>query len=103
MLSEYITVFELKKDRIGISAFLQAVGYIKGLTLFLERRGLICDFSIALIGSEIDTSGNFIFIPDCFGSIYEFNPMNKISSVDFYTYKYDFDGISFDHHSYYYL
>lgn len=101
----HFTIYELKKDRIGISAFLQAIGYVKGIKEYLEKkRGwgrIVCDFTIVLIGSEIDKTGNFIFLTDCLGYESEFNPFSKISSVDFYTYSYDVDGISFKRHSNY--
>ena len=32
-----ITVFELKKDKVGISAFFQAIRYCKGIKSYLEN------------------------------------------------------------------
>ena len=93
-----ITVAELKKDKIGISAFLQALRYAKGIQRFFEERGYKEDFdgmlvksfynvsiSIILIGRKLDTEGSFCFLP-------EFVPNKR---VEFYTYAYEFDGIKF--------
>lgn len=100
----HFTIYELKKDRIGISSFLQAVGYVRGIKAYLEKRisrdYFLCDFSIVLVGSEIDKTGNFMYLPCCFDSLNEFEPKNSVSNVYFYTYKYDFDGISFEQHYY---
>tara|TARA_R110000796_G_C14502384_1_gene429013 strand:- start:572 stop:1108 length:537 start_codon:yes stop_codon:yes gene_type:complete len=81
-----ITVYELKKDKIGISAFLQAVNYAKGIKEFLLKRGYSTnqiDLRIVLIGKTVDVSGSFIFLTDLF------------YQISFYTYKYDFNGIYF--------
>ncbi len=83
-----ITIYELKKDKIGISAFLQSVRYTTGIKQFIENKYPNSDFyfivNIVLIGSELDTSGSLCFIPDVF------------PNISFYTYKYDLDGIVFN-------
>lgn len=63
-----ITVYELKKDKIGISAFLQAIGYCKGIKRYLENKRNFTDFiiEIKLIGRLLDSSGEFCFLPDLF-------------------------------------
>lgn len=86
-----VSIYELKKDKIGISAYLQALNYWKGIDEYLDKRGLSCHFQINLIGCELDTSGSFCYLPD-------FD--NKIR---FYTYDYDFDGIKFTRQSGYKL
>lgn len=80
-----VTVYELKKDKIGISAYLQALKYIKGIKRYLDEREFNYDvgYNIVLIGKELDTSGSFCFIPDF------------SSNVEFYTYNYDLDGLKF--------
>lgn len=79
-----ITVYELKKDKVGISTFLQAVNYAKGIKDYLTYRGFN-DFklNIVLIGGSIDDSGSFCFLPSVFNDI-------KI-----YTYRYEIDGLHF--------
>jgi hypothetical protein len=80
-----ITIYELKKDKIGISAYLQALKYVKGIQRYLDARKFSKDvqFRIVLIGSKLDTSGSFCFLP-------EFN-----GDIDFYTYSYGIDGLEF--------
>lgn len=90
-----ITVYELKKDKIGISAFMQAVRYIKGIERYLEWRGFSNEvfYHIVLIGSTLEDSfdSSFKYFPDMF-------PCNSDGSyfIRNYTYKYEIDGISFN-------
>lgn len=90
-----VTLYELKKEKIGISAFLQAVGYLKGLKRFFDKRGSGIKYhiiyKIRLIGNDIDSSGNFIFLTDVF------------DNVEFITYEYGIDGLIFKTHKGYYL
>ena len=81
----HINVIELKKDKIGISAFLQALGYLKGIQRYFEEKKVdyMVEYNITLIGKSIDTSGSFPYLTDIF------------DSVSFYVYKYNFDGIYF--------
>jgi len=81
----FINVLELKKDKISIDTFLQAIGYVQGIKQYLIRRGFTHDvsFKIKLIGKEIDTSNTFCYLPDIY------------PSIELITYSYDFDGISF--------
>lgn len=89
-----ITIYELKKDKIGISAFLQAVGYLKGIKRYIEvKYPLICDleFKIVLIGSKVDTSSTFTYLTDLLPTISD--------GEDFlanYTYSIDIDGLEFN-------
>jgi hypothetical protein len=82
-----IDIYELKKDKIDFSTFLQAIKYYKGIERYLDE---VRDFNwpvsyrINLIGKYIDMSDSFIFLP-------EFTDQK----VRFYTYSYDFDGIKF--------
>lgn len=83
-----VNVYELKKDKIGISAFLQAVKYAKGIKQYIkhkkydERIGF--DIHINLIGKEIDTTGEFCYINTVF------------RDVNFITYKMDIKGLHFE-------
>lgn len=95
-----ITVCELKKDKIGISAFLQAIKYCKGLQdYFISRDFFSFVFDIVLIGKEVDESGSLKYLPDLINSatnrIDSFEFDCSIKSIDFFTYSYDFDGIKF--------
>lgn len=81
----FINILELKKDRISIDTFLQAVGYVQGIRHYLSRRGFTHDvsFKIKLIGKEIDNLSTFCYLPDIY------------PSIELITYTYEFDGISF--------
>lgn len=97
-----ITVYELKKDKIGIGAFLQAIGYVKGIQRYLEKRGYSENvlFKISLIGKEPDKSGNFIYLSDLIGfQMPDENPCYewcKIVELSFYTYKISINGLNFN-------
>lgn len=84
-----INVYELKKDKISVSAFLQALNYIKGIQTYLKNRNFGYDvrYTLTLIGSELDTSGAFCFLPDLVSS--------DSLQIKFYTYSYGIDGIEF--------
>lgn len=87
----FITVYELKKEKIGISAFLQALGYVKGIESYIKRRKpkLLIEFNIVLVGSNLDTSSTYCYLP-------ELVPPSYIGQfVTNYTYSYDVDGIRF--------
>jgi len=89
----FVTVYELKKEKIGISAYLQALRYVRGIESYLDKRNFKqeIEFKIVLIGKELDTSGSFCFIPN-------FN-----ENVEFYTYDYKVNGIIFKQESGYLL
>lgn len=88
-----VTVYELKKDKVGISAYLQAVSYIKGLQEYFEARNFKfnIEFNIVLIGSIVDTSGSFCYLP------------SLSNNIKILTYSYDVDGIEFNNHNHYKL
>lgn len=82
-----ITIYELKKDKIGISCFLQAVSYKQGVKDYLISRGVNTinyNIRVVLIGRELDTSGSFCYL------------MNHIDWLSVYTYDYGVDGIEFN-------
>ena len=81
-----ISVYELKKDKVGISAFLQCYNYIKGLKDWFKKHKpeMNVSFDAVLIGRELDTSGSFCFLPDLIGDL------------QIYTYSYDIDGLKFN-------
>lgn len=94
-----ISLFELKKDRVGISAFLQAVGYAKGIHSYLidHRQFYNYKLNIILIGSNVDDNGSFCFLPDLIkgGDIFEPCTNGEIENLTFMTYSYGIDGIHF--------
>ena len=87
--SIYIDIYELKQDKISVSAFLQACGYYKGISKYISKHNkLKKDYKIRLnlVGKTIDTTSEFIYLSDIF------------EDVNFFTYDYGFEGISFTQH-----
>lgn len=98
-----ITVYELKQDKIGISAFLQALGYLQGIRHFLRKRKLNYNYNykIVLIGKELDLVSTYCFLTSF---INDYDLDNHIDSdckflVENYTYNYGIDGIRFEEKS----
>ena len=91
-----ITIYELKKDTISISAFLQAVNYAKGIQKFMGNKYPEIDYrmTIALIGHNIDTSGSFCYLPEI---------VTGHCELKMYTYEYKVDGVQFVEHNNYHL
>ena len=95
-----ITIYELKKDKIGISAFLQAIGYIKGIQEYIDKRSNKLfflsehtEYRIVLIGKEIDTKSTYCYLES-------FLPYHMLKN---YTYKYGINGLNFTKESGFYL
>ena len=88
-----ITVYEFKKDKVGISAFLQAVGYAKGIERYFSKRKKITKYNviirIRLVGRYIDTDSTFAYLADLIPSNY----YGDFLSV--YSYSYDIEGLTF--------
>lgn len=96
-----INVFELKKEKAGMSAFLQAIRYCKGIETYLNeyKPNIICKFEITLCAKEIDKSSDFIFLTD----FIESENYGSLCSLSLYSFKYDIDGIKFKRESGYNL
>lgn len=91
-----ITVIELKKDVIGISAYLQAIKYCNGIKEFLWNRNFyMFDFEIILVGSKLDRSGSFKYISSLSGPWMSFG-FGAVKNVAFYEYEFSKDGIIFN-------
>lgn len=86
-----ITVYELKKDVIGIDAFIQAIGYINGIKSYLEKRGIFSNaiYRMVLIGSDIDNS-KACYLPDIIPS-----NVDDSDFISMMTYDYLLEGILF--------
>lgn len=94
-----IEVIELKKDKIGVSTFFQALNYVKGIKSYLEERNCseLFNFKIVLIGKSVDLNGSFCYLADLFNLQTDNSYIEDecVVSVDLYTYSYDLDGIKF--------
>lgn len=88
----YITVYELKKDKIDAQTFFQSINYYKGVVDYANKRYPYIDFNfkIVLVGKTIDMANSFCYLPQLF------------DNIEFVTYSYEFDGIKFndDHENY---
>lgn len=97
-----ITIYELKKDKIGISAFLQAIRYAQGINRYLQHCREFDEYKlhIVLIGNDLDKTGSFCFLGDLFTSPDIDSPYsNGVESISFFKYTYEIDGIKFEHAS----
>jgi hypothetical protein len=90
-----ITIYELKKEQIGIAAFLQALTYAKGIKSYLEKRGKenLFQINIVLIGRNVDTTGGFCYLP----SLCKLDnwAIDNSGTIQFYQYNYSIDGLRF--------
>lgn len=59
-----VFVIEIKKGEINMNTYLQSIRYCKGLSLLFEKSCMIPIFHQILIGTSINTSDDFIFLPD---------------------------------------
>lgn len=85
-----IEVIELKNEKISVSAFMQAVKYLKGIKNYLEKRNFNdCQYcyKITLIGRDLDMDSSLCYLPDVI--------CNEEISVNIITYDYNVNGIEF--------
>lgn len=94
-----ITVYELKKEKVGVSTLLQAVRYVKGIKSYLEEKKPDIEFKlhITLCAKEVDIHSSFIFLLDLIDEEIDV-PNGKLNSVSAYSFDYGIDGINFINH-----
>lgn len=83
-----ITIYELKQKEINFGSFNQALRYYRGIERYLESYRILTKetrIEICLIGESIDLNSSFSYL-DSFSD-----------KIKIFTYKYDFDGITFEH------
>jgi hypothetical protein len=94
-----INILELKKDKIGVSTFFQALNYLQGIKTYLQQRKIEdhYNFKITLIGKDFDNNSSFVFLGDIFNQeIYCSHLFDELKiSVELFTYKYGLDGLKF--------
>ena len=96
-----VSVYELKKDRISLSSFAQAVEYLTGVKDYFKKTGrnpLDYYWEINIVGKSIDLDSVMCFLPNLF-----FRPTKAGCVVRLYTYDIDINGLRFDEISGYYL
>jgi len=79
-----IHVVELKKDVISMSAFIQLNRYMVGISEYLTKRGIEHVIQGVLIGNDFGHNQDFCYV-------------TNFSEIKFYTYNYEWNGISFNH------
>lgn len=94
-----ITVYELKKEKVGVSTFLQAIRYVKGIKTYLEEKKPNIEFKlhISLCAKEVDIHSSFIFLLDLIDSENDV-PNSMLNSISAYSFDYLLDGINFKSH-----
>jgi hypothetical protein len=99
-----ITIFELKKDKVSVSTFLQSVRYCKGIHHYLKikKPNLNYKLNIVLCGKEIDKNSDFVYLADLFPDSMEYG-FSKICSLKLYEYDFSLEGLVFKDISDYFL
>jgi hypothetical protein len=101
-----ITIYELKKDNISVSAFIQAIGYAKGILRWMEQHPKNLEIvspenyniNIVLIGKSIDKKSEFLYLADLLNTdnLGDNSLLDSFNlSLEMFTYDYDFNGINF--------
>lgn len=95
-----ITIYELKKDNISVSAFFQAVNYARGVQRYFENKGRhdFYKINIVLIGKTLDLTSSVSFLPEVFSEDYDERVNCSISNVSLITYDYGINGLIFKNH-----
>lgn len=90
-----ITVFELKKNEIGVSAFLQALRYVRGIDSYLKHRGVKFNyyFEISLCGRDIEQADDYVYLCDFINT--DGKSKRGLTYLSNYIYSYGVDGIKF--------
>jgi len=95
------TIYVVRNEKIGISAFLKAVSCARGIISYLmntRKAYFPFDIKLVLVGKELDRSGAFVYLSDLFGFNCEYKTQSVIE-IDFFTYFFDIDGIHFSSES----
>lgn len=91
-----VTIYELKKEKISVSTFLQALRYARGVERYFNFKGYNFDFElkISLIGKKLDTESSFCYLPEFMKEAESGN----WGTLELITYNYGIAGISFNNH-----
>jgi len=102
-----ITIYELKKEQIGIASFLQSLNYVKGIQRYLEKKGKSDKYiiNLVIIGKELDQTGSFCYINHLLSINNDYydleSNISESGEISFYTYEYNLDGLKFNYQSEY--
>lgn len=94
-----ITIYELKKDEINLGALLQSFRYLKGIKQWIDEFKAYSSsdfvFKIVLIGSDVDTENDWVYLFEVFDNISCHEECGVRLQLDVVTYSYELDGILF--------
>lgn len=94
-----IYIYELKQDKISVSAFIQACRYARGIQhyfrIYRERYFFKMKINIVLVGKQIDLDSDFVYLTEVLSSEY--------FDLKMFTYDYCLDGLEFKCHANYSL
>ena len=96
--SPEITIYELKKDVVNNNAFFQAIRYLKGIKQYLKKRKISFEinFKIVLIGSEIESPLNLVYLSDILSDEIVYHKDKCSLKLELYKYDYTINGIEFE-------
>ena len=82
----HVTIYELKQEKIDISAVHQIIKYRHGVISFLKQRNRYfnAEVNAVLIGNDIDKKSTFPLL------------LNQVGWLSAYTYNYEIDGLKFE-------
>jgi len=84
-----IYIYELKKEKISVSSFMQILNYYKGVDRWLSLTNRFGKYRIELIiiGKELEKAGSLSYVPDLL--------YNSGMDISFYTYSFKINGLEF--------
>lgn len=89
-----INIIELKRDKVGSDALLQAVRYANAVKTYMDLRKFdYYDIKITLIGQEIKSDNSFMFLPNLVNR--RSNYLHALNEINAYSFRYMIDGIQF--------
>ena len=89
-----INIIELKRDKVGSDALLQAVRYANAVKTYMDLRKFdYYDIRITLIGQEIKSDNSFMFLPNLVNR--RSNYLHALNEINAYSFRYMIDGIQF--------
>lgn len=89
-----INIIELKRDKVGSDALLQAIRYANAVKTYMDLRKFdYYDLKITLIGQEIKSDNSFMFLP--YLTNRRANYLHAVNEINAYSFRYMIDGIQF--------
>ena len=94
-----IKIIELKNKKIGVSTFFQALNYLEGIRRYLSNKNIEqnYNYTICLIGREIDVNSSFKFLSNNFNVDFNSFPIHfeSLVNIELFQYEYNLKGLIF--------